>query len=228
VLAAVEFEARHLTRRLALPSHTGRPETVLRTVGPAAAALPRLGGQLAALGPSAVLVVGLAGGCAPDVRSGDLVIGRLVGPTADGEWLAPDGALIERALGALQATGLRHHVGRLLTVPGVVAQPAAKAGCWQRQGALAVDMESAHVLAWARQAGFPAVAVRAVGDGPDEPLPVDLLHAIDATGALRSSAVLGWVGRPTLLGAAYRVWRRSRRALDHLARFLAAYSALRP
>lgn len=228
VLAAVEFEARHLTRRLAQSSHAGAPGTILRTVGPAAAALPRLGGHLAALQPSAVLVVGLAGGCAPDVRSGDIVVGRAVGPTADGEWLTPDGPLIDRALGALRAADLPHHVGRLLTVPGMIAEPAAKAGCWQRHGALAVDMESAHVLAWARGAGFPAVAVRAVGDGPAEPLPPDLLHAIDATGALRSSTILGWVGRPALVSAAYRVWRRSRRALDHLARFLAAFTALRP
>ena len=184
--------------------------------------------EWAAVGPSAVVSVGLAGGCAPDIRSGELVVGTAVGPGPDGEWLAADEALAARARAALAVARVPHRLGRLLTAGAVIATPRAKAECWTRHGAVAVDMESAHVLAWARAVGVPALAVRVVADGPDEPLPPALLGALGPDGAVRPLALLGWLGRPRLLAAAWRAWRQSAAALDHLARFLAAFAAVRP
>ena len=229
LLVAVEFEARQLARRLGLAREPSTPgPVVLRRVGLAAADLPRLASGLVALRPAGVVVAGLAGGCAPDVRSGEIVVGGATASAADGEWLVPDAALTERALAALAAAGVPYRVGRLLTVPELVTSPAAKAGCWQGRGAVAVDMESAHVLRWAREAGVPALAVRAVADGPADPVPRALLEAVDAGGRLRPSALLGWARHPALVASAWRLWRRSRVALDHLARFLAALTADRP
>jgi adenosylhomocysteine nucleosidase len=247
-LVGVEFEARHLARWLrlprGLPGPPGRaaratlgpgaaratlpPAAALATLGPGAACLPRLAPALSALDPAGVLVVGLAGGCAPDLRPGDLVIGEAVGPALDGAWLAPDRGLAARTRAALGAAGLTHRSGRILTVPRLAASPEAKAECWQRHGALAVDMESAHVLAWAREAGLPALALRAVADGPRESLPPALLEALDPAGRVRPLAVLAWLARPGPVGAAWRLWRRSRRALDQLARALAALTPPRP
>ncbi len=119
-------------------------------------------------------------------------------------------------------------MGRLLTVSEPMATPAAKAACWQDHGAVAVDMESAPVLRWAREAGIPALAVRAVADGPADPLPRALVTAVDARGRVRPSVLLGWAARPALVGSAWRLWRRSRVALDRLARFLSAFTAVRP
>jgi len=233
----MDFEIRYLGRRLGLtpePSAVGarttpgRAGAVLRRVGLAAADLPRLAPGLTALRPSGVLIAGLGGGCAPDVRTGEIVVGRPVGPARDGEWLAPDAGLLDRALAALAGAGLPHRVGPLLTGPGTVATAAAKAECWRAHGALAVDMESAHVLRWARDAGLPALAVRAVADGPADVLPPALVQAVDAAGRVRPAAVLGWVARPALAGAAWRTWRQSRTALAHLARFLTAFTHPRP
>jgi hypothetical protein len=88
---------------------------------------------------------------------------------------------------------------------------------------LAVDMESAHVLAWARRMGLPALAVRAVADGPADHVPSRLLTMVDRDGRMRPGAVMGLLGRPALLGAAWRLGRRSSRALDALARFVGAF-----
>lgn len=234
VVVAVEFEARHLARRLPRPpsaSSSALPDgarVALRTVGLGTADLPRLGPGLLALRPHAVLVTGLAGGCAPDAVPGEIVLGVTVGPTGSGEWLAPDLVLRERALRALERAGIPHRLGRLLTVREAVETPRAKAECWRAHGALAVDMESAHVLDWARRAGLPGLAVRAIADGPADGLPPALLRAVGPAGAVALPALLGWVVRPGLVGSAWRLWRRSRAALDQLARFLAAFTASQP
>jgi nucleoside phosphorylase len=224
---AVEFEARALRARLGLsdPAAPRRGAALtLYTVGPGAGALPRLQARLEALEARAVLVTGLAGGCGPAVAAGDVIVGSAAGPTADGAWLGGDPRLLAQAVRALEGASLPHRVGRLLTVPEVVATPEAKARCWRTHQALAVDMESAVVLAWAARAGLPALAVRAVSDGPTESLPPALARAVGPEGGLRASHVLGWLGQPALLPAAWRLWRRSSAALDHLGRFLAAFT----
>ena len=196
----------------------------VRTVGPGAAALDRLDAPAIWAPPVAVLVTGLAGGCGPGLRPGDVVVGDPV--AVPGAGLEGDGAhpgLRERAVRALDAAGLRYRVGRLLTVDEVVTSPAAKAGLWQARGVLAVDMESAHVLAWARRAGLPALAVRAVTDGPDDEVPRELLRAVGADGRIRPATVAHLLGRPVLVRAAWRLGWRSRQALGSLARFVQAF-----
>ena len=105
----------------------------------------------------------------------------------------------------------------------VVTSPAVKAQWWRTQGVLAVDMESAHVLAWARRAGLPALAVRAVVDGPQDEVPRDLLGVVGRDGRMRAGAVITLLGRPALVGAALRLGQRSRQALGSLARFVRAF-----
>ena len=218
VLVAVEFEARRLRRHL-------DGSYRLRTIGLAARDLRRLEPALLSLQPAAVLVTGLAGGSAPDVAPGEIVVGAEVGPGAGGAWLTPEPALRERALKALAGARLSHRAGRLLTVPQIVADPAAKAECWRAYGAVAVDMESARVCEWAGRAGLPALAVRAVADGPTDVVPPALVRAIGPSGVVRPSVVLGWAAQPGVGRAAWRLWRRSTTALDRLARFLAAFIA---
>jgi nucleoside phosphorylase len=192
-------------------------------VGPGAAALDRLDVAEWSAPPSAVLAVGLAGGCAPDLGPGDVVVGDPVCAERPGlELGAADSGLRARALRALDAAGLRYRVGSLLTVDQVIATPSAKAGWWQTRGALAVDMESAHVLAWARRAGCPALAVRAVADGPDDEVPPELFRMLGADGRIGPASAAGLLARPTLLGAAWRLGRRSQRALRSLAGFVQA------
>lgn len=217
------LEARALLRPL---PRIHRQGVTVAIVGPGAVALGRLDAALAAGRPHAVLVAGVSGGCAPGLRTGDIVVGDPVGATGPASaWRRPDAGLRARAMAALGAAGLGHRAGRLLTVDSVVATPAEKAACWTAHGALAVDMESSRVLAWAEREGIPALAVRAVADGPGETLPRALLALLGPGGRLRPAGVAALVGRPALIGAAWRLGRRSRRALGCLAHFLQAFLA---
>jgi hypothetical protein len=193
-------------------------------VGPRAAGLDRLDLDRPSFRPAALLVTGLAGGCGPELRPGDVVVGdpvAIAGKALGGDGGDPD--LCRRAVRALDAARLRYRIGRLLTVDEVVTSPAAKAEWWRSAGVLAVDMESAHVLAWARCAGIPALAVRAVADGPDDEVPGELFTLVGPDGRMRARDAVRLLGRPTLLGAAWRLGRRSRRALGSLARFVRGF-----
>jgi hypothetical protein len=125
---------------------------------------------------------------------------------------------------ALERAGLPYRLAPLATVREVLATPEAKADCWRRHDAAAADLESAEVLEWAARAGLPALAVRAVADGPREALPLPLALAVAEGGRIRVPVVLGWGARPALAGPAWRLWRRSRLALGQLARFLTAFA----
>jgi hypothetical protein len=227
VVAGLAFEASTLRRRLAPSALDGAGGALLlRTAGLGARNLEGQLADVAAQGVDTVVVTGLAGGCAPEVAPGDVVVATSVGPTRDGHWLCPDPRLVSRAISVLEQMGLPHRTGRLLTTPAIVATPVAKAECWRTQGALAVDMESAHVLAWAARRGLPALAVRGIADGPADALPPHLARAIGDARPVRVAALLRWIRTPSLFGAAWRTWGRSRRALDRLGRFLTAFSAL--
>jgi nucleoside phosphorylase len=220
-VAGLALEARGLLRGL---GPAARRELTVRVVGPRAAVLDRLDVARIVPVPTALLVAGLSGACVPDLRTGDVLVGDPVAiPGAAREDDGGDPWLRRRAIRALDAAGLRYRVGRLLTVDEVVTTPAAKAAWSRTEGALAVDMESAHVLAWARRAGLPAVTVRAITDGLEDEVPRELLDAVGADGRMRPWGAARLLGRPSLLTAAWRLGRRSQRALGSLARFLRAF-----
>lgn len=172
-----------------------------------------------------MLATGLAGGCAPDLVPGEVVVGDLVGDVETGRWWAPDPALFRRALAGGRAAGIPARVGHLVSLPRLAATPEAKAALWREHGAVAVDMESARVLAWAAAVGCPALAVRAVADGPRDPLPPAWLGALGPDGRLRLRGLLGCARSPALLWTGWRTWRASTAALDRLGRFLRAFLA---
>ncbi len=178
VCAPLGVEARALRRGLAASREDA---DVIRTgYGPirAAAAAARI----AASAPDMLAIGGVAGGLTTDQRIGDLVVASEV---RDGSRTVrcPSAPLLA---GELRRAGLAARTGPIATVDhllrdGEHAQLAAT-------GAIAVDMESAPLLAGA--AGSPAVVLRAISDTPDHPLasPRIVTGGLAALRSLRAAA----------------------------------------
>ena len=134
-----------------------------------------------------VVVLGVAGGLAPDVKPTDIVVASDV-MVHDGQPIACLGA--DALAEAMRRTGLRVHVGRIVSTPRIVTGEAFDALA-ESSRALAVDMESGY-LADALGAGRPIAVVRAVSDTKDEPLfsPAILRRGTAALAALRRAAAV--------------------------------------
>jgi adenosylhomocysteine nucleosidase len=151
--------------------------------------------------PAWVISAGLAGGLAPDLRRGDIVMADSVAEET-GHGLAID-LLVDPAELAKHP---RMHVGRVLTIDRIVATPAEKRSLGERHQALAVDRESFAVAEVCRAAETRFLAIRAILD----PLDVELPPELGRFGR-RQSGVRRVGG---LVGA---VWNRPSAAKDLLA-----------
>ena len=147
--------------------------------------------------PSAVLSLGFAGGLVAGQQAGDLVVARVLIPAGSAsngqpkprasEALHTDQTLIDKALGVLATLGLRHRTGTCVTASQLVSRPEAKRRLGLDTDALAVEMESFWIALACHERKVPFLAVRAIVDTAERPLP-DFL----ATSALDASLWSGW------------------------------------
>ncbi|HZF02962.1 MAG TPA: hypothetical protein VE932_01365 [Patescibacteria group bacterium] len=214
VLTAIDLEARGLARHLGLAPVPGAgfPHFVggaleLATVGLRGARLAARAAHWRT--PDLVVSAGACGALAPALAVGALVVPTVV--------LGPDGtrwptAPLSRVPGD----------GALLTVAAVVESAAQKARLWMETGALAVDMESAAVMAWARERGVPAAVVRAVSDDAESSLPAALAGAVGEDGRVRPlRAVTAALTRQTSVNALLGLRAATEAALRSVAAALA-------
>jgi adenosylhomocysteine nucleosidase len=213
VFTAVDLEARTLARLLGLPAlgggdwpHFAAGALDLIGVGPRARLLEV---RTAGLAPPALVVsAGVCGALSPELRAGDLVVPDVV--------LGPAG---ER-FATVELLGLPR-TGALATVTDVVATPAAKARLWVETRALACDMESAAILAWARSRGIPAAVIRGVSDPADRGVPADLAAVVEPDGRVRTArAVRAVLARPRAIADAMTLRSGTSAALKAVARAL--------
>jgi adenosylhomocysteine nucleosidase len=193
VLTAIDVEARALARHLGLAPvpgstfpHFSAGALELATVGLRGA---RLTERAAAWHvPELVVSAGACGALDPALSMGALVVPTVV--------LGPDGLRWPTATLPRLAPA-----GALLTVGDVIESAAQKARLWMETGALAVDMESAAILAWARQRGVPGAVVRGVSDDAERGIPAALAAAVGEDGRVRPlRAVAAALTRATTLG----------------------------
>ena len=160
---------------------------------------------------------GLGGSLTNRHAVGSIVVARGIKTEATTTILTSDGGLVDAAVrcGA-------NPVSFFFTSKSIVNSPSERLRL--SSGSDAIDMESFHVLAEARRAGVPAVAIRAISDTPDEPLPIDLSSVVSKRGDI-DWLPLFWqlLKQPVRIKEFLRFSRASSNAAGNLARFLGRY-----
>ena len=184
--------------------------------------------------PSAVLSLGFAGGLVADQRAGDLVVARVLIPAVTistddpkprvGDALDTDRTLMDKALGVLATLGLRHRTGAFVTASRLVSRPEAKRQLGLEADALAVEMESFWIALACHERNVPFLAVRAIVDTAECPLPDFLVtSALDAGSANRWQRGLPFILRPWSLPTLIRLGGSASRARKSLTAFASGF-----
>jgi adenosylhomocysteine nucleosidase len=174
--------------------------------------------RLVAEGAAALVSCGLAGGLAPELRPGDLLLPESVRSAGSRSW-SVDPIWRERVYARLSAGGLEPDPGVLVGSDRIVATASDKRALFEATGARAVDMESHAVAAVATGAGLPFLVLRALADPHDQVIPQVAREALRPDGRVRLRATLGGLIRqPGELMALLRLGRESAAALATLRR----------
>ncbi len=187
IVIALEAEARTLARRdgdfLVHGAARCRYQTLVSGPGPRRAdAAAR---QLLIAGCDALLSFGLAGGLAPTLHAGALLVASNV-HTADGDSLNCDRVLHDQLISGLAASGACSAPLYGADLP-IVTQ-ADKRALYETLGVVAVDMESAAIGRAAGDAGRPFAVLRCVVDPAHFSLPHAALAGMGEDGGNRPLA----------------------------------------
>jgi hopanoid-associated phosphorylase len=164
----------------------------------------------------AILSFGLAGGLAPHLRPGDVVIASHVltddvRHDAHEDW--------HRAAASALGHAMRVHRGAIAGTDSVVTTSAAKTALHSGTTALAVDMESHIAAEYAREHNLPFAVIRAVSDPSTRSLPDIASSALTPDGDVALARVIGGLLRhPGQLPALIAAGRDSGRAFSALRR----------
>ena len=157
---------------------------------------------------------GIAGGLAPHLRPGDVILSaEVIGE--DRRWRANElfhaqVSDLARSIGAAE--------GPVFGARDILATEGDKAQVWRDTGALAVDLESAIVARAAEAAGIPFLVLRTIADAAHRELPSAALIPLAEDGTPAFVRVLGEVlRRPRQIGALFGLARETRQALTALA-----------
>ena len=235
IVTGLQVEARIARRLSDLVGCTG---SVHANVAPAAE-------WLLASGAKSLMSFGIAGGLAPDLPPGTLIVASKV-VTADGrypaealwfrspsptweglgEGVAPLASEPERRGGTStpppltpRSRGGGFEIGALYGDTRIASQPAEKKRTYETTGALAVDLESGETARIAAAAGVPFAALRAIADPAWRGLPEAALLPLDAMGRPRLPAILGSImKKPGQIPGLIMTARDTRAALKALLR----------
>lgn len=219
-ITALASEARTLRPAFGRGMGSSKANGVLIVVaGIGAAAAARAAAAAMEAGAGALVSWGYAGGLAPDLTSGALVVPDRI--------LCTDGSVFDTderwraVLSARIAGQLTVRCATLLSSPLILADEECKSRHFRGSGAIAVDMESAAIARVARAWNVPFLAVRAVLDTSGEQLPRVIADVIGPDGKLRWVQLWRDVARSPRtfqqLLALRSNYREARRALTAMA-----------
>ena len=175
-------------------------------------------GRLAQRGAEMIVSFGFAGGLAPDLPAGTLLLPKTLRCAGRDDISVDQAEMAEGAVGLLVgATPLSR--GALLTVEAPVATVADKQQAQKRFEAVAVDMESYWVAEACRGARLGFLALRAISDPAQRALPPSAARAMGPDGNLQIGRLLGGLlSRPGDLPDLVRLGLDSRKASAALGR----------
>jgi hopanoid-associated phosphorylase len=160
-----------------------------------------------------IISFGVAGGLAPQLRSGTCVVGSAV---VSGERHMPISAEWSQKLLRTIPDAIP---GVLLGVPTPIAHPDEKRELYLKTGAIAVDMESHIVAAVGLAHELPVAAIRVITDPAKRALPASAVAAMRPNGTTNIGAMLRSVmRRPTELPALVQTALDARAARATLVR----------
>lgn len=157
---------------------------------------------------------GIAGGLAPHLRPGDVILSAdVIG--ADRRW-RPDEWFHRQVCDLAARIGAAE--GPMLGASEILATQDAKLQAWRETGALAVDLESAIVARAAEAAGIPFLVLRTIADPATRRLPTAALIPLAEDGTPAFARVLADIlRRPRQITALFGLARETRQALRALA-----------
>ena len=168
--------------------------------------------------PQCVISIGCAGALRPDMRIGDVVLSeRLIDDTSEGRTYSPSASLVEAAKECCKKLGIPFHMGSTVSTATVAATPEDKDSLARKHSAIAVDMESAQVAAWAEKLRISMLSIRTISDSSADRIPPELSSVVDQNGKiLISKALRLFMGHPTLLFTLIRLKSKFDRSFDNL------------
>ncbi len=118
--------------------------------------------------PRAILSVGYSGAARPDLKTGDLILPSVILSETPTDHFKPDTALSGRLEKILKDTSLPYHQGPLVTLWNI-AHKEEKIH-WGEKGVLAVDMETAAMIAVSMKMRVPFASLRVIFDTLEDTL----------------------------------------------------------
>ena len=210
ILTALLIEARAIARAFSLPSDfatavASKGDLTVAMVGPRAVKLNQVTCDIQ---PQAMIMAGLAGALSSELAIGDIVAEGVI----SSDFRPPNGVRLYR--------------GKLHTSEVLVATPREKRALFAATGALAVDMETHQIKAFASNRNLPFLALRSISDAACDELNPALLKMVDQNGRprLRNAAAYA-AARPWKVAELLRIQRASNSALSHLTAIIVALLA---
>jgi adenosylhomocysteine nucleosidase len=158
--------------------------------------------------PQMVVACGFAGALSPTLQVGDVLLAsEVVEPGEDDlHWRTT----VPAELGDLP-------VGRILTAPRLVANPADKKSFARQTGAIAVDMESAAIAEACQEHRVPCAVVRTISDTANTALSPRLVEMSSGGDVAPWRALAAMAKSPRLAVEFWRLARDTRLAARRLA-----------
>ncbi len=170
--------------------------------------------------PEVLISIGYAGAVQPELNIGDLVIADVIlEAKGEGEYF-PDPNWLGRARGISCHDGVKAFVGGLLTVDGVIHDPASKQELGERYSVQAVEMETSAIAGVAEERGLPLLSLRAISDRLDQEL-LDSSSFLGSDGEI-STLKAGWyvLTHPCAIKNALSLRAQTQIATQAMTRFL--------